>query len=111
MGDLPGGLVVKTLPSNGRGVGWIPGQGAKILHAFWPKKSKHKTEYHNKLNKDFKNDPHQKSLKKKKIVATVTGMKARHRLIIQLPHLLSVQGANSRSQHQLPDIKLFSPKN
>ena len=40
MGDLPGGPVVKTLPSSGRGVGWIPGQGAKILHAFWPKKSK-----------------------------------------------------------------------
>ena len=44
MGYLPGGPVVKTLPSSGRGVGWIPGQGAKILHAFWPKKSKHKTE-------------------------------------------------------------------
>ena len=37
MGDLPGGPVVKTLPSSGRGVGWIPGQGAKVLHAFWPK--------------------------------------------------------------------------
>ena len=35
--DFPGGLVVKTLPSKGRGVGWSPGQGAKILHAFWPK--------------------------------------------------------------------------
>ena len=29
-GDLPGGPVVKTLPSNAGGVGLISGQGAKI---------------------------------------------------------------------------------
>ena len=30
---MPGGPVVKTLPSNAGGVGSIPGQGAKIAHA------------------------------------------------------------------------------
>ena len=32
-GDFPGSPVVKTLPFNAGGVGSIPGQGAKILHA------------------------------------------------------------------------------
>ena len=36
--------MVKTLPSNIGGVGSIPGQGAEISHALWPKKPKHKTE-------------------------------------------------------------------
>ena len=31
--DFPGGSVVKTLPSNAGGVGSVPDQGAKILHA------------------------------------------------------------------------------
>ena len=31
--DFPGGLVVKTLPSNACGEGSIAGQGAKIPHA------------------------------------------------------------------------------
>ena len=30
--------MVKILPSNAGGVGSIPGQGAKISHALWPKK-------------------------------------------------------------------------
>ena len=29
-GDFPGGPVVKTLPSDAGGAGWIPGRGAKI---------------------------------------------------------------------------------
>ena len=29
--------MVKTSPSNVGGVGLIPGQGAKISHALWPK--------------------------------------------------------------------------
>ena len=37
IGDFPGGPVVKTLPSNARDAGLIPGQGAKILYALWPK--------------------------------------------------------------------------
>ena len=35
--DFPGGPVVKTLPSIAGIAGSIPGQGAKISHAFWPK--------------------------------------------------------------------------
>ena len=35
--DFSGGPVVKTLPSNERGVRSIPGQGARIPHALWPK--------------------------------------------------------------------------
>ena len=36
--DFPGGPMVKTLPSNAGAVGLIPGWGAKIPHASWPKK-------------------------------------------------------------------------
>ena len=35
---------LKTSPSNTGGAGLIPGQGAKIPHASWPKKPKYKTE-------------------------------------------------------------------
>ena len=54
--------MVKTLPSNAGGAGSIPGQGAKIPHASWPKNQniKKKKQYCNKSNKDFKNGPHQK---------------------------------------------------
>ena len=41
--DIPGGPVVKTLPSNAGSKGSIPGQGTKIPHALWPK-SQNKTE-------------------------------------------------------------------
>ena len=34
---LPGGPVAKNLPSNAGGMGSIPGLGAKIPHALWPK--------------------------------------------------------------------------
>ena len=50
LGDFPGGLVVKTSPSSVRGAGSVPGHGAEIPPASWPK--------------------HQKSLKKK--INTVT---------------------------------------
>ena len=42
--DSPGGPVVNTSPSSAGHVGSIPGRGAKIPHALWPKKPKHKTE-------------------------------------------------------------------
>ena len=42
--DFPGRPVVNISPSKARGVGSIPGWGAKILYASWPKKQKHKTE-------------------------------------------------------------------
>ena len=43
--DFLGDPVIKTSPSNVGGASSIPGQGAKIPHAFQSKiKSKHKTE-------------------------------------------------------------------
>ena len=35
--DFPSSPMVWTSPSNSAGVSWIPGQGAKISHASWPK--------------------------------------------------------------------------
>ena len=56
--------MVKTLPSDAGGAGSIPGQGAKIPHASWPKNQNIKPkQYCNKFNKDFKNGPHQKKKK------------------------------------------------
>ena len=50
-----------------QGVGSIPGWGAKIPHASAPKnQSVKQNEYCNKFNRDFKNDPCQKILKKNK---------------------------------------------
>ena len=62
LGDFPGGPVVETLPSHVGGVGSIPGWGAKIPHALWPKNQNIKQKHYcNKFNKDFKNGPHQKN--------------------------------------------------
>ena len=56
----------KNPPSNARGAGSIPGWGAKIPHASWPKYQNIKQkQYCNKFNKDFKNGPHQKKIFKK----------------------------------------------
>ena len=53
------------LPSKAEGVGLIPGQGAKIPDALWPKNQNIKQkECCNKLNRDFKNGPKKKILKK-----------------------------------------------
>ena len=68
MKDFPGSPVVKTLPSNSGDAGSTPGRGAKIPLASWPKNQNVKQkQYCNKFNKDFKNGPHQKDLKKKKV--------------------------------------------
>ena len=40
MWDFPDSPVVKTLPSNAGNAGFIPGPGAKFLHASQPKKKK-----------------------------------------------------------------------
>ena len=45
--DFLGGPVVKTLPSNARVAGLIPGQGTKIPHDSWSKK---KTKHKNRSN-------------------------------------------------------------
>ena len=51
--------MVKTLSSNARGVGLIPGPKTKILHASWPKSQniKQKQNVTNSI-KTFKNGPH-----------------------------------------------------
>ena len=57
--------MVKTPHSNAGGEGSIPGRGAKIPHASWPKKQSIKQKkYCDKFNKDFKNGPHQEIFKK-----------------------------------------------
>ena len=63
--DFPGDPAVKTWPSNAGGGGSIPGQGAKILQASWPKNQNINKPF-NKFDKDFKNGPHQKKDLKKK---------------------------------------------
>ena len=51
--------MVKTSPSNAEGMGSSPGQRAKVSH-FSRSKSRNikQKQYCNKINKDFKNDPH-----------------------------------------------------
>ena len=56
---FPGSPVVKISPSNARGVDSIPGLGAKILYASWPKIPKKQNKF-NKFNKGVKNNLHQK---------------------------------------------------
>ena len=59
--EFPGGPVVRTSPNNARGAGENPGQGARISQAPGPKNQDIKQKQHcNKVNKDFKNGPHQK---------------------------------------------------
>ena len=36
LGDFPGGPVVKNMPFDAEDMGWIPGQGTKILGATKP---------------------------------------------------------------------------
>ena len=53
-----------TAPSNVEGTSSIPGQGARIPHARWPKTIKQK-QHCNKFNKDFLNGPLKKKIFKK----------------------------------------------
>ena len=57
--------MVKISPSSAGDVGSIPGEGAEITLASWPKNIKQK-QYCNKFNENFKNSPHQKKKKRKK---------------------------------------------
>ena len=50
--------MVKTSPSTAGTAGWIPGWGAKILHASGPKSQNIKQKQYCKINEDFKNGPH-----------------------------------------------------
>ena len=57
--------MVQFSPSNAGGLDSVPGRGDKIPHVSWPKNPNIKQKlYCNKFNKDFKNCPHQKNLKK-----------------------------------------------
>ena len=52
--NVPGGPVVKTLPSNAGGANLIPGQEAKIPHASWLKNQNTKQkQYCNTFSKDL----------------------------------------------------------
>ena len=63
--DFPGGPVAETLPSKAEGARSVPGWGAQIPQASWPKKQNiRQKQYSNKFNKD----PHQK---KKKALKTI----------------------------------------
>ena len=66
--DFPGSSVVKTLPSNAKGVGLICDWGGKIPHHLWPKNQSVNNAGNIVTNsmKTFKNGPYQKiNLKKK----------------------------------------------
>ena len=63
MVGFPGARVIDTMLSSVGGEGLIPGWRRKIPHANQNIKQK---QYCNKFNKDFKNGPHQKVLKKKR---------------------------------------------
>ena len=64
--------VIKTSPFNPGDVGLIPGEGVKIPPASWPENQIIKQkQYCNKVNKDFKNHPHQKNLLKNPSITTI----------------------------------------
>ena len=53
--------MVKTSHSNADGMGWSPGRRTKVSYSSGSKSQNIKQkQYCNKINKDFKNDPHQK---------------------------------------------------
>ena len=53
--DFSDGPVVKTSPSNAGNTGLIPGRGAKISHALWPRNQNIKQKrFCDKFNKDLK---------------------------------------------------------
>ena len=57
--DLPGGPMVKTLPSNAVQAGQV--WRTKVSHASWPKYQNMKPkQYCHEFNKDFKNGSHKK---------------------------------------------------
>ena len=66
--DCSGDPVVKSSLASAGDMSSIPGRGAKIPHASIPKKKQNikQKQYCNKVNKDFKNGPHRKILKRKK---------------------------------------------
>ena len=73
--DLPDAQVVKTSLFKAEGADLILGQGVKILHTSGAKNQNIRLEkYYSKCNKDFKNGPHQKNIKKKRKKKTFTSL-------------------------------------
>ena len=70
-GGLPGGPVVKTLSSNARGVGLIPGWSAKIPYTLRPKKPTHRSNIVTNSIKTLKMVHIKKFFKKKSTAGTV----------------------------------------
>ena len=69
-GDIPGGPIVKNLPSNSKDMGSIPGQGTKIPHTadlMWP------TQLINSLKKETKGVSIQTRLFKVKMRIIIPG--------------------------------------
>ena len=65
--DIPSSSVVKTSHSIAGCAALIRDREANIPHALWPKNQNiNQKQYCNKFNIDFKNDPQQQSIKKKK---------------------------------------------
>ena len=109
--DFPGGPVVKTLPSNAGGAGSIPGWGAKIPHASWPKNQNRKQKrYCNKFNKDFKNGPHQKRTfknKRKILKVMIQNFKSTKQYVVKSPppqHPSQLLSSPSQNQWSIPSI-------
>ena len=66
--SIPWCSVDKILPSDAGGVGLIPSQVTKIPHALHSKNQNIKQKQCcNKFNKAFKNGPHQRNLKNKRM--------------------------------------------
>ena len=56
--DFPGSLVVKTWPSNAKGISLIPGWGTNFPDDSWPKKQNiNRRNTVNKFSKDLKSGP------------------------------------------------------
>ena len=67
MWDIPGGPVVKILPSSAWGAGSSPGRGGKIpLHMLHSQKKSKQNNTVTDSMKNFKNGPHPKTKLKKK---------------------------------------------
>ena len=86
--------MMTTSSSSARGMGLIPGRGAKLPHASRPKNQNIKQKQHcNKFNKELKNSPHQKTLK------------INYRSFV---HVCCMSSKNDLSMSQVPSLLLIS---
>ena len=86
--------MMTTSSSSARRMGLIPGRGAKLPHASRPKNQNIKQKQHcNKFNKELKNGPHQKTLKKNQR---------------SFVHVCCTSSKNDLSMSQVPSLLLIS---